>query len=311
MDPLAGKYPWYTPYQFSGNKVIQAVELEGLEEYMTNDGVSLGQVGDDTSIRVMTDVKSGSNQAKMFSAEINVINELSSSSAGTTDAGKRLYDNLKEDLNSNSKQFVKPYFSCTINNPKTPSGAYVKLSADIGVGLHSREGQTLFGIGEKLEFGAYVEIGKIELLANLDEAYLNIEYLNSTKVNVVLGGHYEYVGGKVIVQYDLSKQHYDRTVTNLDLGPFFMSIDSRGNNQRPFGFSIYSKQGTLLTVKGISVLSWNVEASIENMGVPDISGYGIPKSGKAVDGYRINYNRMRVMQKINIYDRIKENLKNQ
>ncbi len=32
VDPLAPKYPHYTPYQFSGNKVIDHVELEGLEE---------------------------------------------------------------------------------------------------------------------------------------------------------------------------------------------------------------------------------------------------------------------------------------
>ena len=31
VDPLAPKYPWYTPYQFSGNRVIDMVELEGLE----------------------------------------------------------------------------------------------------------------------------------------------------------------------------------------------------------------------------------------------------------------------------------------
>jgi RHS repeat-associated protein len=31
-DPLEAEYPWYTPYQFSGNKVIEFVELEGLEE---------------------------------------------------------------------------------------------------------------------------------------------------------------------------------------------------------------------------------------------------------------------------------------
>jgi RHS repeat-associated protein len=30
-DPLENKYPWYSPYQFSGNRVIDAVELEGLE----------------------------------------------------------------------------------------------------------------------------------------------------------------------------------------------------------------------------------------------------------------------------------------
>lgn len=32
-DPLEAKYPWYTPYSFSGNKVIHAIELEGLEEF--------------------------------------------------------------------------------------------------------------------------------------------------------------------------------------------------------------------------------------------------------------------------------------
>jgi RHS repeat-associated protein len=32
VDPLEKDYPWYTPYQFSGNKVIAFVELEGLEE---------------------------------------------------------------------------------------------------------------------------------------------------------------------------------------------------------------------------------------------------------------------------------------
>ncbi|WP_264559115.1 polymorphic toxin type 43 domain-containing protein [Flavobacterium sp. N2270] len=32
VDPLTHKYPHYTPYSFSGNKVIHAIELEGLEE---------------------------------------------------------------------------------------------------------------------------------------------------------------------------------------------------------------------------------------------------------------------------------------
>ncbi|WP_052483468.1 RHS repeat-associated core domain-containing protein [Flavobacterium sp. MEB061] len=38
IDPLTKKYPHYTPYSFSGNKVIQFVELEGLEESGTNAG---------------------------------------------------------------------------------------------------------------------------------------------------------------------------------------------------------------------------------------------------------------------------------
>jgi RHS repeat-associated protein len=32
VDPLRAKYPFYSPYSFSGNKVIAFVELEGLED---------------------------------------------------------------------------------------------------------------------------------------------------------------------------------------------------------------------------------------------------------------------------------------
>lgn len=34
VDPLTPDYPHYTPYSFSGNKVIHAIELEGLEEFI-------------------------------------------------------------------------------------------------------------------------------------------------------------------------------------------------------------------------------------------------------------------------------------
>jgi RHS repeat-associated protein len=37
VDPLSKSYPWYTPYQFTGNKPIWAIDLDGLEEvfYLT------------------------------------------------------------------------------------------------------------------------------------------------------------------------------------------------------------------------------------------------------------------------------------
>ncbi len=36
VDPLTSKYPFYSPYSFSGNRVIDAVELEGLEPWELN-----------------------------------------------------------------------------------------------------------------------------------------------------------------------------------------------------------------------------------------------------------------------------------
>jgi len=53
VDPLAPKYPHNSPYAFSENKVIAWGELEGLESYYTADGTKLGQVGDNSIVRVV------------------------------------------------------------------------------------------------------------------------------------------------------------------------------------------------------------------------------------------------------------------
>ena len=34
IDPLAKDFPWYTPYQFAGNKPIAAIDMDGLEEFI-------------------------------------------------------------------------------------------------------------------------------------------------------------------------------------------------------------------------------------------------------------------------------------
>ena len=41
VDPLMDAYPFYTPYQFAGNKPIWAIDLDGLEEYRVT-GTSQG-----------------------------------------------------------------------------------------------------------------------------------------------------------------------------------------------------------------------------------------------------------------------------
>lgn len=44
VDPLEAKYPWYSPYQFSGNRLIDMVELEGLEPTESEAGSSSEQI---------------------------------------------------------------------------------------------------------------------------------------------------------------------------------------------------------------------------------------------------------------------------
>ncbi|WP_338390360.1 RHS repeat-associated core domain-containing protein [Aureibacter tunicatorum] len=40
VDPLTKSYPWYTPYQFAGNKPIWAIDLDGLEELIYTNSFS-------------------------------------------------------------------------------------------------------------------------------------------------------------------------------------------------------------------------------------------------------------------------------
>ncbi len=40
VDPLTADYPWYTPYQFAGNKPIWCVDLDGLEEFIATEEIN-------------------------------------------------------------------------------------------------------------------------------------------------------------------------------------------------------------------------------------------------------------------------------
>ena len=55
-DPLTSDYPWYSPYQFAGNKPIWATDVDGLEELiyqytLENGGATLLQVVDNREIQ--------------------------------------------------------------------------------------------------------------------------------------------------------------------------------------------------------------------------------------------------------------------
>jgi RHS repeat-associated protein len=53
VDPLAPNYPHNGPYNFSENRVIDGVDLEGLEWYYAADGSFIGRYGETPEIRVI------------------------------------------------------------------------------------------------------------------------------------------------------------------------------------------------------------------------------------------------------------------
>ena len=60
VDPLTEKYPWYTPYQFSGNTPIWATDLDGLEPNPSTQGI----VGKEEHESTTTSVWVGNDRMK-------------------------------------------------------------------------------------------------------------------------------------------------------------------------------------------------------------------------------------------------------
>lgn len=71
VDPLEAKYPHNSPYAFSENRLLDGVELEGLEFYYSADGVLLGQVGTDQTILVIKSGTISNESAKNYIKTIN------------------------------------------------------------------------------------------------------------------------------------------------------------------------------------------------------------------------------------------------
>ncbi|MFL5763549.1 MAG: RHS repeat-associated core domain-containing protein [Bacteroidia bacterium] len=96
IDPLSKDYPFLTPYQFASNSPIAGIDIDGLEFYYAANGSLIGQIGDNTQVRVVdqNDVKAvkgwiiwanrtdnadykakAENQANQFSTALGVTQE--------------------------------------------------------------------------------------------------------------------------------------------------------------------------------------------------------------------------------------------
>jgi RHS repeat-associated protein len=80
LDPLAPEYPWNSPYVFSENRVIDGIELEGMEYLQTNSKYLPGgmSTSDLTNLRVNTMMleytnTNGTGNAKTYQTNVNSI----------------------------------------------------------------------------------------------------------------------------------------------------------------------------------------------------------------------------------------------
>ncbi|NQY08664.1 MAG: hypothetical protein HRT71_04015, partial [Flavobacteriales bacterium] len=96
VDPLTGKYPYNSPYAFSENRVIDAIELEGLEKVLLFGGNDMFSNGEPSStlVEIQNDIQAYSDANKL-GIEIHTYNT-NLSGGVITSAFEQVKSNYKE-----------------------------------------------------------------------------------------------------------------------------------------------------------------------------------------------------------------------
>ena len=140
VDPLTGKYPYFSPYQFSGNRVIDMVELEGLEPAATEDKKenvpSPGFPGSDTAIE-MSGVtvyaeKKVSWIAKVVRSVASGVNEVFGAMTGASSISKELNAAYNADY---APATDGKSVAITYGILAAPVAAAVAVEAGVGAGI--------------------------------------------------------------------------------------------------------------------------------------------------------------------------------
>ncbi len=157
IDPLTKKYPWYTPYQFAGNKPIWAADLDGMEEWMKSQEIALRQKAVFEQSTSQTQYRIVSKQALQGLAQAPTLSTADNSFAARQRSGE-----LKE-----NQQRTDAIGGATMD-PLAASMSYPMANA---VGQYTKSTiQHGFGIYNGIKDGEYGEAAKSGGLFALDAA---------------------------------------------------------------------------------------------------------------------------------------------
>ena len=150
VDPISKQFPWYTPYQFAGNKPIWATDLDGMEEKLaTNKGVVFHPKIKDKDIEYYSYDMGGGNEARTtdkvnwtYTAESNGFKKIYN---WNSTSGKKEWTPIfdeKENYDARNQtvaQLNNGIIAVTLGTPA------VIISA--GAGFFAVEGLTWTGVG--------------------------------------------------------------------------------------------------------------------------------------------------------------------
>ncbi|MDY0780891.1 RHS repeat-associated core domain-containing protein [Tenacibaculum sp. IB213877] len=194
VDPLASKYSHYTPYSFSGNKVIAYVELEGLEEmkssaisdykfhfFRVRKGDNLSNISKITGV-ALSDILKWNPQIKERDLIYpNDVIDLSKSSQSSNEVASN--SSVRQSRINNFVAFWKELNTTNENGVSVgDQGKFVGKMALLALpfgngatGIFSKEGAGI--IGSKMFFSGVAQYGlndkKVNVVSVIGDGFLN------------------------------------------------------------------------------------------------------------------------------------------
>lgn len=229
VDPLTSKYPHYTPYSFSGNKLIAYVELEGLEEmHYTGNLARLGLDGSgtlDLSLPQYSFVKAQIEKQVGFTLKESDVLVVSARATGDSRGSMTT-------VNLNINATVK--IGITQNKTKVTKG---KIGSSITLGLQAGAEAKLnaFGLGINANAANLEIVGESWSQSGSDEAPIeyeqntifNGETKTSSSLSLTLGVATVGVGAESDIDLTESGVTNTKYKTEYGLGPILWSTTTQ------------------------------------------------------------------------------------
>jgi hypothetical protein len=193
VDPLTKTFPWYTPYQFSGNKPIWASDLDGLEENTTSTYVYhppiLGFKPAFNGIITITDARSQNihrtfegdfgKLAKTSKSAIGLVNSLVGSNTGTTASRLNItMTGTRTEISKSWQGVDKNYFTqfsySISSNNGTEKESFELKSASINVSARAWDPVTFLVVNKVVTFiGIEIFAGGSRAMGTVSNAEIN------------------------------------------------------------------------------------------------------------------------------------------
>ena len=161
VDPLTRSYPWYTPYLFSGNKVITSIDLDGLEEMDFRDWLNyfiFGPAGSPgKSTTSAEELNKRVNSTKPAHQAVQEFNSFISN-PGDYIVNERC--DACFSFNPRMKQFVSGALNMTIGLGVTSASMTSAVEGNIAGAVGTMYGLTQISIGMTQVIGSFFEDGE-------------------------------------------------------------------------------------------------------------------------------------------------------